>query len=201
VCMMADMVQRSDSRERMITAARRLFRERGYLGTALSEVITESAAPRGSLYFHFPGGKDELAAEVAMSHAAQLMVHINRVASVTDTAADFIAGFLSHFRDDIVASGYREGCAIAPIVVEAVPASASLTDVTRRSFQDLITTLAARLREKAVPRRRADVLAADIVTSLEGAFIMSRALASPAPFDNAIAALCAAAESITATAR
>jgi hypothetical protein len=44
----------------MIAAARRLFREHGYLGTALSDVVTESAAPRGSIYFHF-GGKEELA--------------------------------------------------------------------------------------------------------------------------------------------
>ncbi|MGB9303996.1 MAG: helix-turn-helix domain-containing protein [Mycobacterium sp.] len=35
-------------------AARRLFREHGYQGTALSDVVTESAAARGSVYFHFP---------------------------------------------------------------------------------------------------------------------------------------------------
>jgi Bacterial regulatory proteins, tetR family len=38
----------------------RPFREHGYLGTALSDVITESGAPRGSLYFHFRGGRRAL---------------------------------------------------------------------------------------------------------------------------------------------
>jgi len=66
LCMMGDMPRRSDSRDRMIAAARRLFRAHGYFGTALSDVVAESAAPRGSLYFHFPGGKEELATEVAL---------------------------------------------------------------------------------------------------------------------------------------
>ena len=55
--MMGVMV-RSDSKERMVSAARRLFREHGYHGTSLSDVVSESAAPRGSLYFNFPGGKE-----------------------------------------------------------------------------------------------------------------------------------------------
>ncbi|MDT7695716.1 MAG: TetR/AcrR family transcriptional regulator, lmrAB and yxaGH operons repressor, partial [Pseudonocardiales bacterium] len=61
------MASRSDSKARMITAARRLFRERGYLGTAFSDVLAESGAPRGSVYFHFPGGKEELGTEVAIA--------------------------------------------------------------------------------------------------------------------------------------
>ena len=68
--MLGDMPQRTDSKDRMIAAARRLFREHGYLANAPSDVVTESAAPRGSVYFHFPGGKEELATEVALIHVA-----------------------------------------------------------------------------------------------------------------------------------
>lgn len=67
----------------MVAAARRLFRERGYFGTALSDVIADSAAPRGSLYFHFPGGKEELATEVALVHFAEMTADINRAAGAT----------------------------------------------------------------------------------------------------------------------
>src|ERR1700744_3603278 len=157
--MMDDMVQRSDSRDQMITAARRLVREHGYLGTALSDVIAESSAPRGSLYFHFPGGKEELATEVTLRHTADVITHINRIAGVTTTAADFIAGFMMRFRDEIVESDYRQGCAVAPIVIESTPASPLLSDVTRRGFGDVIATLAARLEEKGVARERARDLA------------------------------------------
>jgi TetR/AcrR family transcriptional regulator, lmrAB and yxaGH operons repressor len=196
---MADMVRRSDSRDRMITAARRLFREQGYLGTALSDVVTESAAPRGSMYFHFPGGKEELATEVTLHHGADVIAHINRVAGATETAAEFIRAFLGRFRDEIVASHYREGCAVAPIVIESTPTSPSLSAVTQRAFRDLIATLTARLEEKAVPHESANALALNTVTSMEGALIVSRVLRSPEPFDTAITALSDSAQSAVAT--
>jgi TetR/AcrR family transcriptional regulator, lmrAB and yxaGH operons repressor len=192
--MMDDMVKRTDSKDRMIAAARRLFREHGYFGTALSEVVAESSAPRGSLYFHFPGGKEELATEVALVHSADSIAHINRCAGTTGTAAELIAAFVGRSRDELVASGYREGCAIAPIILESTPASAQLSDTTRRGFQDVIATLAARLTEKGIPDERAPQLALNAVTAMEGALIMSRVLRSPEPFDAAIAQLTASAE-------
>src|SRR6201988_5511727 len=138
LCMMDDMPRKTDSKDRMIDSARRLFREHGYLGTALSDVVTESAAPRGSIYFHFPGGKEELATEVPLRHASDRIPQINRAAAATTTAAELIEMFIGRERDDLVASNYREGCAVAPIVIEATPSSDPLSDASRRAFQDLI---------------------------------------------------------------
>ena len=191
---MGDMPKKSDSKERMIAAARRLFREHGYLGTALSDVVTESAAPRGSMYFHFPGGKEELASEVILLHAADVLARINRAAAATSTAGQLIAAFMGRERDELISSDYREGCAMAPIAIESTPASAQLSDANRRAFQDLITTLAARLTEKNVPVSRATQLATNVWSSVEGALILSRVLRSPEPFDMAIALLAATAD-------
>jgi AcrR family transcriptional regulator len=55
------MAQRSDAKQKMVQAAKQLMRERGYNATAFSDVLKLSGAPRGSVYFHFPGGKAELA--------------------------------------------------------------------------------------------------------------------------------------------
>src|SRR5277367_2148777 len=159
LCMMGDMSKKTDSKERMVAAARRLFREHGYLGTALSDVVTESAAPRGSIYFHFPGGKEELATEVTLLHASDRITQINRAAAATTTAAQLIEAFMGRERDDLIASNYREGCAVAPIVIESTPASEQLSDATRRAFQDVIATLAARLTDKGLPHARAAELA------------------------------------------
>jgi len=192
--MMDDMPKKSDSKDRMIAAARRLFREHGYLGTALSDVVTESAAPRGSIYFHFPGGKEELASEVILLHAADVIARINRAAAATSTAGQLIEAFMGRERDELISSDYREGCAMAPIAIESTPASAQLSDANRRAFQDLITTLAARLTEKNVPVSRATQLATNVWSSVEGALILSRVLRSPEPFDLAIALLAATAD-------
>src|ERR1700752_5321712 len=102
--MMDDMPRKTDSKERMVAAARRLFREHGYLGTALSDVVTESAAPRGSIYFHLPGGKEELASEVTLLHVGDHIVHINRAAPTTSTAAELIEAVIGRIRDELIAS-------------------------------------------------------------------------------------------------
>ena len=83
---------------------------------------------------------------------------------------------------------------VGPGGVESTPASDHLSDASRRAFQDLITTLAARLTEKGLPHDRAVPLATDVWTSTEGALILGRLLRSPEPFDAAIALLTAEAD-------
>jgi len=83
---------------------------------------------------------------------------------------------------------------MAPVVIESTPASDHLSDATRRGFEDMIATLAARLAEKNVPHSRATQLATLAWTSVEGALILGRVLRSPEPFDLAISQLAATAE-------
>src|SRR5260370_953778 len=51
-----------ETKEKMVAAAADLFRRQGYHATAFSEIVAESGAPRGAIYFHFPGGKEGPAA-------------------------------------------------------------------------------------------------------------------------------------------
>jgi TetR/AcrR family transcriptional repressor of lmrAB and yxaGH operons len=178
----------------MLDASAELFRAQGYHATGLTQIMEAGKAPKGSLYFHFPGGKEELASEVTLLHAGDHIAHINRAAATTATAAQLIDAFITRIRDELVASNYREGCAMAPIVLETTPASEQLSDTTRRGFADMIATLAARLTEKNVPASRATQLATQAWTSVEGALILSRVLHSPEPFDLAVAQLAATAE-------
>ena len=52
----------ASSRDRMVRSAAGLIARRGMNATSLSDVLTESGAPRGSVYHHFPDGKRQLAA-------------------------------------------------------------------------------------------------------------------------------------------
>ncbi|MGW4515510.1 TetR/AcrR family transcriptional regulator [Streptomyces sp. NPDC004393] len=189
------MPRQSSAKQQMITAARRLFRERGYLGTSFADVLAESGAPRGSVYFHFPEGKEELAAEVAIAHAAESVAVINRLTDREPSASALLRAFVAHFRDEIVSSGYREGCAVAPIVLEVAGTTPRLAAVTRRGFQDMITTLSARLVDKGLESDRARELATLAVTGMEGALVLSRALQDPEPFEALAVRLAEAAES------
>ena len=60
----------------MVDSAIILLAARGLDGTSFTEVLSASGAPRGSIYHHFPGGKDELIAaaiEVAGGRAVALL--------------------------------------------------------------------------------------------------------------------------------
>ena len=71
------MARQSDARQRMIKSTARLFRRQGFHGTGLQQVLEASGAPRGSLYFHFPGGKEEIG-ETALTIAGELCIYTNQ---------------------------------------------------------------------------------------------------------------------------
>ncbi|WP_028934930.1 TetR/AcrR family transcriptional regulator [Pseudonocardia spinosispora] len=177
------MPRRSDSKTRMIAAARRLYRERGYVATAFSDVLEESAAPRGSVYFHFPGGKQELGTEVALLHASDTIAQINRSALRFTTAAEMVGDFIDQAKDRVLASDFREGCPVAAIIVETASSPGPLSDTTRRGLQDVLTVFAARMTEKGLPAEEAESLAVATIAAMEGALVVARGLRDVAPFD------------------
>lgn len=67
------MSDEPSTRDRLVTAATRLFRQRGYDGTGLAEILTEAGVPKGSLYHHFPDGKADLACAAADWTAAEIV--------------------------------------------------------------------------------------------------------------------------------
>ena len=83
-------IERMSTRDLLVDAAADLLQRKGYAGTGVSEVLSASATTKGSLYFHFPGGKEELAGE-ALRRRGEAM-------------ADFIRHLLESSPD----AGHRE---------------------------------------------------------------------------------------------
>jgi hypothetical protein len=107
------MGQRSDAKLKMVKAARQLIRERGDHATALSDVAELSAAPRGSVYFHFPGGKTQLAVEAAKAYAREQADLIERAAERSGSAVELISASVTRARENLIKSDYTEGCTLA----------------------------------------------------------------------------------------
>ena len=124
------MAQRSDAKARMVQAAEQLIRERGQGATAFADVLERSGAPRGSVYFHFPGGKSQLVVEAAEAHAHRQVAYIDEIAGL----AEFVKMYLSAARDGMVASGYSRGCGIAPLVVQDDGGAGGTAETSRRAF-------------------------------------------------------------------
>ncbi|MET7409775.1 TetR/AcrR family transcriptional regulator [Streptomyces parvulus] len=169
----------------MVLAAKQVMRERGYHATAFSEVLKRSGAPRGSVYFHFPGGKNQLVVEAAEDHAHEQITLIDRAAEQADSVTTLVQSYLDMGRDAMVASGYGRGCGIAPLVIESAGReSEEIGETGRRAFSEMTERLAFHLSALGADRAAARSLATAVLAGLEGAMITSRALHSPAPFDS-----------------
>ena len=55
--------KRGDTRTKMLISAAEVMRERGAAGVTIDEVLTRSGAPRGSVYYHFPDGRNQILTE------------------------------------------------------------------------------------------------------------------------------------------
>jgi TetR/AcrR family transcriptional regulator, lmrAB and yxaGH operons repressor len=183
------MGQRSDAKLRMVEAARQLIRERGYHATALSDVLELSAAPRGSVYFHFPGGKTQLAAEVARAYARDQAGLIERAAEQSDSVVELISAYVTRARENLIGSNYAEGCTIAPLVLEGARESDLLTNAVSAAFSLIMESLAFQFAFFGMDRASARELAEVVVSGVEGALVTARAFQSPAPFDSMLAVL------------
>jgi AcrR family transcriptional regulator len=183
------MPRRTDSRSRMIHAAAELFRQRGYNATAFSDVIQASGAPRGSTYFHFPGGKQELAREAIALAGDEIEKLVALAADRTDGPGSLVRALGDGVAARLEASDYRSGCAIATMVLELAPQNEELSADFEAVFARWRAALAGQFETSGIARGRAITLADLVMAAFEGALILSRAARSTEAFMTTVEAV------------
>jgi TetR/AcrR family transcriptional regulator, lmrAB and yxaGH operons repressor len=183
------MARRSDSRSRMIRAAAQLFRQRGYHATAFSDVIEASGAPRGSTYFHFPGGKQELAREAISLAGGEIEQMVAAAAACCDGPGSFVRALGDMVAGRLEASGFRSGCAIATMVLELAPESEDLSNEFEKTFERWRQALAGQFDIWGITPGRAREVADLVMSVFEGGLVVSRAARRIDSFRTAIEAL------------
>ena len=166
-------------RERMVASAVSLLARRGLQSTSFSEVLEDSGAPRGSVYHHFPGGKDQMigsALDVAGDRAIELL---DRKAGAP--AEEIATWFLHIWREVLIRGKFEAGCAVLAVAVAA--GSPELLDQTARVFRTWRQRLAELLVQGGLQAADAARFAAVLVASSEGAVVLARAEQSLEPFD------------------
>jgi TetR/AcrR family transcriptional regulator, lmrAB and yxaGH operons repressor len=173
----------------MIRAAAQLFRQRGYHATAFSDVIEASGAPRGSIYFHFPGGKQELAREAIALAGDEIEQMVATAAARCDDPGSFVRALGDMVAARLEASGYRSGCAIATMVLELAPESEELSSEFENVFGRWRQSLAGQFEIWGIAAGRAPDLADLVMSVFEGGLVVSRAARRIDSFAAAIEAL------------
>lgn len=173
----------TDTRDRIMATTAELFRRYGYTGTGMKQVVAAANAPFGSLYHHFPGGKEQLGGEV-IRRSGRMYFELFEV--VYDAASDPVSGiedFFAGAAEVLRETDYADACPIATVALEVASTSEPLRLATAEVFESWISGAARRFSEAGVPATEARKLAISVIGMLEGAFILSRALRSVEPVE------------------
>ncbi len=171
-----------ESRRKAIETASDLFRRQGYAATGLTQVIEQSGTPKGSFYFNFPGGKEELGLEAVRLGGTQLHAAIQQLAAASPDAASFVRTLGESLAASLESSDFQLGCPIATVALEVASTNEPLRLATAEVFQSWLDGWATSLeRWGGIEPERARTLALELLGAMEGAFVLSRALKSPEP--------------------
>lgn len=177
------MPRLTDARVKAIQTAERLFCVQGYAATGLNQIIQESGAPKGSFYFHFPGGKRELAFEVIAAYRARTSAGFRALAGWADgDAHKFVRALAKATADEMSASGWAAGCVAQTLAQELAPGDAEMAAEIAALFEEWAGIIGPVI-EPSGAARSAHRRALALIAGLEGARTLARALRSSAPID------------------
>ncbi len=171
----------SDSRERMVRSAASLISTKGVSATSFSDVLADSGAPRGSIYHHFPEGKEQLATEAIRWTSDRVVAYLR--AGTETTPASVLARFIGLWRQVVVTSNAASGCVVAGVALDT-GAEDDLMEVARATFRSWVTVLADQLEQAGIPSQRARGISLATLAGMEGALILCRAEGSVQPLDD-----------------
>jgi AcrR family transcriptional regulator len=164
------------TKERIMAAGAELFRRNGYAGTGLKQIVAEANAPFGSLYHFFPGGKEQLGAEVVRTSG---LAYIALFDLFIAPAEDLVSGIEAFFAAGIAtleATDYVEGCPIATVALEVASTNEPLRQATADVFTAWIDAGTEKFAKFGLSREAARTLTITAVNNLEGAFVHCRSL-------------------------
>src|SRR2546423_6215881 len=138
------------TRDRILDVTADLFRRYGYTGTGLKQIVAEANAPFGSLYHHFPGGKQELGAEVIRRSGRMYYELFEAIADAAPDPVTAISDFFTGAAEVLRATDYADACPIATVALEVASTSEPLRAATADVFESWIAGASARLVEAGI---------------------------------------------------
>ncbi|MDX6230386.1 MAG: hypothetical protein QOI76_3776 [Frankiales bacterium] len=171
----------NDSRERMVASAASLIGSRGVSATSFSDVLADSGAPRGSIYHHFPAGKQQLAEEAVRWTSGRLLAY--QTGFTGSTPRGVLERFIGMWRGVVLGSDATGGCVVAGVAVDTSAREPALLDVVRETFRAWTDLLTTQLEATGVPADAAGNIATATLAGMEGALILCRAQGDVAPLD------------------
>jgi len=143
--------------------------------------------PKGSFYFHFPEGKQQLAREVLELYGNRVRAGLKALAARHDAdPAGYVRAVAKFMATEMEASGWQLGCAAQNFANELAPHDPDFTDAVAKTFAGWIAVITDAIRSGYPSRAVAEKRATALLAALEGAKTLARSARSAAPFDAVI---------------
>jgi TetR/AcrR family transcriptional repressor of lmrAB and yxaGH operons len=168
------MVRRTDTRQRMLDSAAELFHSQGYHATGLTQLTSAVGAPKGSLYFHFPGGKEQLAAEAVRLSGERLCDVLRTLATTAPDPATAVDRVVDALAASLTDSDFERGCPLATIALDAATESEAIRSACDDGYGSWQDALADYFTQHGLPAARAASLATVVLASIEGALLFAK---------------------------
>ncbi|MFI0538622.1 TetR/AcrR family transcriptional regulator [Streptomyces sp. RP5T] len=179
---------KKSTRQVMLDSTIGLLQRQSAGAVTLDAVLADSGAPRGSVYYHFPGGRNELIT-AAVELAGERMRETMERASDGAGPQEALAAFADFWKTRLASSEFRAGCPIVAAAVDdehLVPEAKEAVRGVFARWHDLLVD--AFTRAGRTPAR-AESLATLGIAAVEGAVLMCRLQGSLRPLDDVIAEL------------
>jgi TetR/AcrR family transcriptional repressor of lmrAB and yxaGH operons len=173
---------------RIVHAALKLIQSQGLTGTGVNQILAAADAPRGSLYFHFPAGKEQLAGEAIGLASREIAAMIASMFASHQSVGGAIVGVVDSIIRDLEQTDYSTGCPVAAITLDAASSSATLQKQCSDAYSHWQDLLCHQLELDGHTRGSAESLSVVVLSLIEGATVVSRAQRSTAPLAAAASA-------------
>src|SRR3954449_3891037 len=162
----------ADTKDRIVGAGAELFRRQGYTGTGMKQIVAEANAPFGSLYHFFPGGKEQLGEEVIRRSGRMYFELFEAIFGAADDPVSGVGDFFAGAAEVLRQTDYADAYPIATVALEVASANEPLRQATADVFESWIEGASSRMAAFGIDGDRARAVAINVISLLEGAFIL-----------------------------
>jgi len=172
--MRVSRVEAAQNRERIIEVAARLFRERGFDGIGVADLMKSAGLTHGGFYGHF-ASKEDLMGQACARALEGSLATLHRVAEHGggNALSAIAAAYLSPAHRDRPG----EGCVLAALGAEAARHSSPVRSAFTRGVRSALDMLTRLVPGKSKRAKRERALAT--YASMIGALVLARAVDDP----------------------